>query len=716
VGSETQHPALSVQAQSEYDSNTQQLIRELQESMDILLARRGDPLDKAVTLRDLETAGIISVAGGSGTYIGAITIGSSVAGSGTALTLTVQSPTAPTISAINNSIDNNFIRWTYTPFNGYASSKIYRFATDSPGSAVEIGSTYGTTYWDTVDTSVQYWYYVTSVNTNGVESAKSSGVQSTVVLSPAAVATYLTDQITESQLFSTLETRINQIDGTDISGDGLVGETFIKIVGGAGGDKIAGIAAYGGATSDFIIVADNFAVIDPDFITSGATGEIPFQMGTVNGVTKISMNAATYIQDATITTLQVSGATITKAQIGAGDIWDLTIGDVIQSDAGNGYAGNPGWSINNNGSIHARAITIYDAAGNVVLDSSGLGAVEAAAQQTATLAAAAWSDVSGTTNAPEDNAEVNALGLNVKINYSGYTTANNGEMYVHGYTDGVASNTTGHIWLGSVKTSVAAGSIFGSGKSGWIMLRTTGVFAHGGTRQSLAVVKNDGGSWFYDNNSAWTAFTPDQTCWVVGTCYASGSDAGGIYAATLWPAGYSFNSVGGFADLDKITASNAPTYIADLAVDTLQIANEAATIPSGYTSGVTAYQTNGVELAVSTATLQVDYGASAPSKAILIASSLMSSVGTGGDWAAANMKLRYNTTNSLTILGSTVVQQVQVNSRKGAPPTLVCHDTITGWTGSRYFFLSTTVTGESVSATGWWRSSESTISVIGSRK
>lgn len=166
----------------------------------------------------------------------------------------------------------------------------------------------------------------------------------------------------------------------------------------------------------------------------------------------------------------------------------------------------------------------------------------------------------------------------------------------------------------------------------------------------------------------------------------------------------------------RIAPSYAATYIRNASVDTLQIAGNAATVPTSQDYGASGYMTNGVQATITTSTVGINYGSNVPSKVLCLGSSVLSSSGFGGDWAAAGLELRYNTSNSTAISGSTLVQRVQTNSRKGAPPSVILQKTIPGWNGSRYFFLALEVTGESASATGWWRSSQANISMLGSKR
>jgi hypothetical protein len=167
----------------------------------------------------------------------------------------------------------------------------------------------------------------------------------------------------------------------------------------------------------------------------------------------------------------------------------------------------------------------------------------------------------------------------------------------------------------------------------------------------------------------------------------------------------------------QITGDTISTYIKDLAVDTLKIQNNAVTVPLSVQYGSSLFFTNGVETVINSTTLAVNFGANVPAKVIILALSDLGSGGTlGTNFAAAQFRLRYNTTNSTQILNSTVVQAVQENARRGGPPSLNITNTISGWSGTRYFFLTMEVTGENGSATGWWQSQDANISILGAKK
>lgn len=82
--------------------------------------------------------------------------------------------------------------------------------------------------------------------------------------------------------------------------DGLSAQYMVKLdVNG----YVSGFGLYNdGASASFLVHADDFAVGKP-----GQAGVYPFIIGTVNGVTRIALNAQTMIPDARIDTLMLAG-------------------------------------------------------------------------------------------------------------------------------------------------------------------------------------------------------------------------------------------------------------------------------------------------------------------------------------------------------------------------------------------------------------------------
>lgn len=109
--------------------------------------------------------------------------------------------------------------------------------------------------------------------------------------------------------------------------NGMAAEFYVKTdVNG----YVAGFGVYndGPGASGFIVNADYFAVGK-----AGQTDRIPFIVATVNGVSRIALDAATFIPDATITTAKVGTAAITSAKIDSAAITEAKIATAAISSA-----------------------------------------------------------------------------------------------------------------------------------------------------------------------------------------------------------------------------------------------------------------------------------------------------------------------------------------------------------------------------------------------
>lgn len=155
----------------------------------------------AVTVADMRSAGFFDRNGinvGSGTSSG-----------------TVQAPTIPTNLDADGAFENIVLTWDYVDYVGHSNTRIYRSNTNVFADAEVLANIEGRIYADLVGSNKTYYYWVSNVNENGIESAtsQSAGVVGVTLPNTQFILDLLTNSITESQLYSTLGTRINLIDG-----------------------------------------------------------------------------------------------------------------------------------------------------------------------------------------------------------------------------------------------------------------------------------------------------------------------------------------------------------------------------------------------------------------------------------------------------------------------------------------------------------------------
>jgi hypothetical protein len=184
------------------------------------------------------------------------------------------------------------------------------------------------------------------------------GVRGETAIDPEYVLNILTGQVTESQIYDSLNTRINLIDydlggnqyfepvqdrilaategvqdgvyaaiaqyaGVDITEDEIRGEYNVRLdlngyVVGFGLSALAQIDQVNvnyGATSAFVIKADTFAVVFP-----GVAAQTPFVVGRVNNIPTVGIDGQLVV-DGTLTANAIQAYSIGANQINAGSVW-----------------------------------------------------------------------------------------------------------------------------------------------------------------------------------------------------------------------------------------------------------------------------------------------------------------------------------------------------------------------------------------------------------
>ncbi|MDP2346711.1 MAG: hypothetical protein Q8N34_03185 [Gammaproteobacteria bacterium] len=597
LGTPTKKPSLT--PVSTGNTGLDQFIRDVCEIHNVEEGLRGKgekfKLDKKPSYRDLVKLGlVVPQSNASGLkYIGPPVDGFKP-GNGSDPDSDYSRPPAPENVTAVGGFTSIFVAWDDPLASGaipfFSHAEVYRSATDDLGTAVLTGTTIASFYADTVGSGQTFYYWVRFVkNVNGTVIYGPYNATAGTVASSADDIDYILETlegaITETHLYSALQTRIDGIEDnaaaievvSEIT-DGLAAEYYVKTdVNG----YVAGFGIYneGPGASGFLVNADYFAVGK-----FGHDEQIPFIIGPVDGVTRIALNAATFIPDVTITNakihtvaaekLFVNTGTIANAIIGSGHIVNAMIGNTIQSTVLNLGSG-VGWIIDKSGTISAAGITIYDNSGNVILSSGGAfsSAIANSAQQ--------WSQVSGT-GKPADNATANI------ITYS---------------SSSPSGGNNGDLWF----------------------LTTTGT-----------LYTKVGGVW---NKSSTTTFNQDST--------PSDPSLGDFWyqpsTLTMFRrAASSWETVArAMATLSQITVSNASTYIQSLAVDTLQIANNAVTLPQ-YTTASGGTITTSWATAVS---INVNWGSSVPG-AIMVLGTVNCIAGGSGDESLA-IRFRQGSTGAI---------------------------------------------------------------------
>ena len=297
----------------------------------------GSIVEKAVTWRDLFASGAV------GANIG----GRFVTGSGDVVSVPPPSepemltPPAPINVEASGGINVVVVTWSGTNYYGHSYAEIWRASEDNLSLAVMVGQAPGTMYVDWVNSGT-YYYWVRFVNrANPPETGPfngTTGTPGTAINDPQFYLDILTGQITEDQLWSSLNQRINlidhpvtglvtrtnqlaaQVDGavaaiqqeTEVRAEetgALFGQYTVKIdlAGHVSGYGLASTAPQGSdsAFSTFAVRADRFYVAPPAYV--GPTAPTENYVGRVWVDTSVNPNVTRYWDGSGWQTTPVSG-------------------------------------------------------------------------------------------------------------------------------------------------------------------------------------------------------------------------------------------------------------------------------------------------------------------------------------------------------------------------------------------------------------------------
>jgi hypothetical protein len=185
------------------------------------------------------------------------------------------------------------------------------------------------------------------------------------------------------------------------------------------------------------------------------------------------------------------------------------------------------------------------------------------------------------------NAGVNAPGLGIKLNYSAFSTANSGEVYLHGFDiDGNAANVDGYVMYDGVRITVprayldpnVAGSFYilldKAGRNLW-------------NSRSTALAQKNNGVWTWRFAGTTGTVTIDSDILVIGSVVSAGTESishGAVWTEALLPgvvpetnatvgATFGDSSGAGSNISGQITTGNVSTYIAAGAIGNAYIGN-----------------------------------------------------------------------------------------------------------------------------------------------
>ena len=293
--------------------STDPAVKALKEALEVRLGRRGDSLDRAVTVRDLYEGGVISLSGmptlptivtGGGDITPTVVVDDNV---------DLSVPPAPTTLVANGAFVGILVHWDITTRTDLT-AHIYRNTVDDRSTAVVIGTAAGHIYSDLVGYGKTYYYWVRLMSVAQILGPFNAvaGTIGVTSLKVSDVIAELSDELNQSHLAGVLSTKIDKIDviegglatvvsesaalvattatlnttvGTHSSTiqnhtsslNGISAENYVKIDLGANAISGYGLAA-GPSGSEFAVLADSFKIsnssgskIVPFFVQGGTT-------------------------------------------------------------------------------------------------------------------------------------------------------------------------------------------------------------------------------------------------------------------------------------------------------------------------------------------------------------------------------------------------------------------------------------------------------------
>lgn len=208
-------------------------VRALKSAVDVLLGAGSSAMDKALTARDLLREGVIEFNSSTGITTSVPPPSTTPAAGWVDPRPVMEIPPTPTGLIAIGATTTIYLEWVLINYRNHAFTEIWR--TDVLGGPLTLYDTAdGLNYVDTnVNPNVTYYYRVRAVNLEDVAGEFSAlpAAEASVDDSIVDILALLTGQITESQLYQTLNDRIDLIDG---DGAGSVNERIDAAVANSG--------------------------------------------------------------------------------------------------------------------------------------------------------------------------------------------------------------------------------------------------------------------------------------------------------------------------------------------------------------------------------------------------------------------------------------------------------------------------------------------------
>lgn len=374
------------------------------EALEVRLGRRGDPRDRAITLRELINSGLAQDLRGR-------PFNPNATGPNTLDFLNPDAdqavPPQPTGFSASGGYSLIQLYWDYPRYGNHSLTEIWRHDSDVIGDAQLIGVASGLAYVDATGESQSYYYWIRHVSDSGVPGPfnDSAGTLAETAPNVDLLLAALTDAITQSELDIALRTQINNA-ATNADLQDL--ETFTGYVDGYSGSSLqtqlnSAVNSINVNAADIVAVESDISTLQVDF--TNLSGDVTANGSAISALTTrvTSAEGAISVNSTDITAL------------------DTSLTNLSTSVSGNSTA------------ISALSSTVTTQGGSITANSNDIVALENTVNNPTTGVAAtslALTNLSST---------VSTQGTSISANSSDITALGNA---INDPTTGLAANST----------------------------------------------------------------------------------------------------------------------------------------------------------------------------------------------------------------------------------------------------------------------------------
>lgn len=305
-------------------------LKALSETVEVRTGVRGDPKDRAVTLRELEDSGLAESLKANPFDPNNITARNR--GFRATIVRDRSVPPAPTSLTASGGFTKVILEWNNPniAYGNHAFTEIYRLSTDTIGDAVLVGITPSFIFTDEVDSNTTYYYWIRFVSETGVPGPFNQTSGTSATTTQLVTADLADDIITAAKIndgaVGTLALAADAVTNAKLAVNSIQGDV---------------IAANAITATKILDGSIETAKLDANAVTAEkiaantiTASEIAADTITADQMVADTITAASGIlADAVITNAKIADGTIQTAKIGDGQILNAKIADAAINNA-----------------------------------------------------------------------------------------------------------------------------------------------------------------------------------------------------------------------------------------------------------------------------------------------------------------------------------------------------------------------------------------------